>query len=133
MSGNRNDVIGFEQTLDKISIHNGLAGRPKKNPKELYADAIYDSKKIRKYLRNRDIVSNIPVNKRNRKKPKKGCPFSKNIDYSSIRGGVERVFGWLKMRFRKIEIRYEYLASNFQAFFNLAIFLSNFSALKVLR
>ena len=40
------------------------------------ADAMYDTAKIRKYNRRRGIKSNIPVNKRNRKKKKRGRPIS---------------------------------------------------------
>ena len=75
MSGNRNDVIGFKSILKTISLKNGRAGRPRKNPKSLYADKGYDSKDIRKYFKNRDIISNIPTNKRNRKHPKKGSSY----------------------------------------------------------
>jgi len=99
----------------------------------VYADAVYDTKNIRKYLRNRDITSNIPVNKRNRKKPKKGRKFAKNKDYASVRGGVERSFAWLKTRYKKIQTRYEFKSENFIAFINFAIFISNFSILEVLR
>jgi hypothetical protein len=62
------DEIGFEPTLSKINI---------KNSNSLYADKIYDTKKIRKYLidRDRDIISNIAVNKRNRKSSKKSNSF----------------------------------------------------------
>jgi hypothetical protein len=36
------------------------------------ADTMYDTVKIREYNRKRGIKSNIPVNRRNRKKKKKG-------------------------------------------------------------
>jgi hypothetical protein len=58
------DEIGFEPTLSKINIKNSNVGRPRKNPNSLYADKIYDTKKIRKYLRDRDIISNILINKK---------------------------------------------------------------------
>ena len=130
MQGNRNDVVGFEDILNKISIKDGKVGRPKSKPKSVYADGIYDTKSIRKYLRNRGIISNIPVNRRNRKIPKKGRKFGLFDDYVSVRGGVERVFGWLKMRHRKLQIRYEYLAKNFIAFLDFAIFFHNWILLK---
>jgi len=130
MSANRNDVIGFEPTLSKINIKNSNVGRPRKNPDSVYADKIYDTKKIRKYLRNRDIVSNIPVNKRNRKRPKKGNSFKLSKDYYSVRGTVERGFGWLKMRFRKLETRYECNSKYFIAFIGFAQFFHNFELLR---
>ena len=39
------------------------------------ADEMYDTAKIRKYNRRRRIKSNIPVNKRNRKKKERGRPI----------------------------------------------------------
>jgi predicted transcriptional regulator len=39
------------------------------------ADGMYDTAKIRKYNRKRGIKSNIPVNKRNQKKKKRGRPI----------------------------------------------------------
>ena len=130
MSGNRNDVIGFKSILKTISLKNGRAGRPRKNPKSLYADKGYDSKDIRKYLRNRDIISNIPTNKRNRKHPKKGRPIQQNSDYVSVRGGVERVFGWLKMRYKKLQVRNEINSIFFTAFIDLSIFFHNYKILR---
>jgi hypothetical protein len=58
MSGNRTD------TLSEICIRNNKVGRPRKTPKEVYADRAYDSKNTREYLRDRDIISNIPANKK---------------------------------------------------------------------
>ena len=44
MSGNRNDIIGFTPTLDKINIRKSKVERGRKNPNNLYADSIYDTK-----------------------------------------------------------------------------------------
>lgn len=130
MSGNRNDIIAFEKILNGISIKNGKVGRPKSKIKSLYADSIYDTKSNRNFLRKKDIISNIPINKRNRKYPKKGRKITINDDYVSVRGAIERVFGWLKMRFRKLETRYEYYAKNFDAFIDFSIFFHNWNLLR---
>ena len=136
MSGNRNDVIGFKSILKTISLKSGKSWKTKKKnyifcyPKSLYADKGYDSKDIRKYLRNRDIISNIPTNKRNRKHPKKGRPIQQNSDYVSVRGGVERVFGWLKMRYKKLQVRNEINSIFFTAFIDLSIFFHNYKILR---
>jgi IS5 family transposase len=130
MSANRNDIIAFEEILNGISIKNGKVGRPKSHLKSVYADGIYDSKNTRNFLRKKDIISNIPINKRNRKKPKKGRPCTINDDYISVRGSIERVFGWLKARFRKLEIRYEYYAKYFDAFLDFSIFFHNWKLLR---
>jgi hypothetical protein len=96
----------------------------------LYADKIYDTKKIRKYLRDRDIISNIAVNKRNRKSSKKSNSFKLNEDYYLVRGGVERCFGWLKMRFRKLQTRYETNSKYFIAFLGFSQFFNDFQLLR---
>lgn len=45
---------------------------------ELYADSAYDSKRIRAYLRRRGVKANIPLNVRDRCKPKPGRPCRLN-------------------------------------------------------
>jgi transposase len=130
MSGNRNDTRGFLPTIRKIRIKTKRVGRPNQYPKNFYLDKGYDTKFIRNWLKNRDTSVNIPKNKRNRKSPKKGRPFKLDEDYFSIRGGVERSFAWLKSRFRKLAIRYEFSAYNFFGFIGLATFLSNWEILR---
>ena len=39
-------------------------------------DPAYDSREIRTYLRKRGVKVNIPVNRRSRRKPKRGRPTS---------------------------------------------------------
>jgi transposase len=79
----------------------GLSGRPR----ELYADAAYDTESIRRCLESMGIEPNIPVNPRNGRRPR---PYN-----------VERFFGWIKS-FRRILIRYERLAVTYRAFINIA-------------
>ena len=55
------------EVFDGIKVKRGI-GRPR----ELYADSAYDSGRIRAYLRG--IKANIPLNPRNRRKPKRGRP-----------------------------------------------------------
>jgi transposase len=78
----------------------GLSGRPR----ELYADAAYDTESIRRCLESMGIEPNIPVNPRNDRRPR---PYN-----------VERFFGWIKS-FRRILIRYERLAVTYRAFINI--------------
>ena len=60
-------------------------------PYEVNADPACDSDEIRDYLRKRGIKSNIPVNKRNRKSPKRGRPTRLDKDgYMRNRSAVER-------------------------------------------
>jgi hypothetical protein len=130
MPANRNDITAFNDILNGISIKNGKVGRPKSHLKSVYADGGYDSKNTRGFLRKKNIISNIPINRRNRKRCKKGRPCRMNDDYTSVRGSIERVFGWLKMRFRKLEIRYEYRAKYFDAFIDFSIFFHNWTILR---
>jgi hypothetical protein len=59
--------------VSNIQINTGN-GRPRTKPREVLADAAYDDESIRSYLRRRGIRSNIPSNKRNQKKPRRGRP-----------------------------------------------------------
>jgi len=53
---------------------------------------MYDTAKIRKYNRRRGIKSNIPVNKRNRKKKKRGRPIKVDQEEYKKKSIVERFF-----------------------------------------
>jgi len=76
------------------------------------ADAMYNTAKIRKYNRERRIKSNIPVNKRNRKKKKKGRPIKVDpVEYKKKRI-VERFFSWIescKKDFQDMKLKKLYL------------------------
>jgi transposase len=115
--GNEHDSKRFVEVLNGIRIGKGI-GRPRSRPAEVLADAAYDNKEIRLYLRRRGIKSNIPGNKRNQKTPKRGRPMRFNRQ-----GSVERFFGWLKARFRRLAIRYERLNICFMGLLNLACFI----------
>ncbi len=69
-----NDSTLYIPTLKNFKITRPV-GRPVTRPSKVTADAMYDTAKIRKYNRRRGIKSNIPVNKRNRKKKKRGRPI----------------------------------------------------------
>ena len=121
-AGNEHDSRRFEQVVSSVRINMGR-GRPKTRPEEVLADAAYDTESIRCYLRRRGIKSSIPSNKRNQKKSPRGRPT--RFDYESYkkRGAVERFFGWLKLGFRRISLRYERLDACFAGLILLASFL----------
>jgi transposase len=98
--GNEHDSKKLQELVD------GLSGRPR----ELYADAAYDTENIRRGLESMDIEPNIPVNPRNGGRPR---PYNVEL-YRRMRSAVERFFGWLKS-FRRIIIRYERLESTYKA------------------
>ncbi|MHC1565194.1 MAG: transposase [Candidatus Syntropharchaeales archaeon] len=84
------------------------------------ADPAYDSDEIRDYLRKRGIKSNIPVNRRNRKSPKRGRLTRLDKDsYMKNRSTVERFNAWIES-FKRILVRFERLAICFMAAVNLA-------------
>jgi transposase len=103
--GNEHDSRRLQELVD------GLSGRPR----ELYADAAYDTESIRSYLSSMGIEPNIPVNPRNGRRPR---PYNLEL-YKRMRSAVERFFGWLKS-FRRIVIRYERLAVTYRAFIKIA-------------
>jgi transposase len=103
--GNEHDSRRLQELVD------GLSGRPR----ELYADAAYDTENIRSGLESMGIEPNIPVNPRNGRRPR---PYNLEL-YRRMRSAVERFSGWLKP-FRRIVIRYERLAVTYRAFINIA-------------
>jgi transposase len=70
------------------------------------ADGMYDTAKIRKYNRRRGIKSNIPVNKRNQKKKKRGRPIKVDEEEFKKKSAVERFFSWIASC-KKVFPRYE--------------------------
>jgi len=73
--GNEHDSRRLQELVD------GLSGRPR----ELYADAAYDTEPIRSYLSSMGIEPNIPVNPRNGRRPR---PYNLEI-YKRMRSAVE--------------------------------------------
>jgi transposase len=106
--GNEHDSRRLQELVD------GLSGRPR----ELYADAAYDTENVRRGLESMGVEPNIPVNPRNGRRPR---PYNLEL-YKRMRSAVERFFGWLKS-FRRIVIRYERLAVTYRAFINIACIL----------
>jgi len=76
------------------------------HPTIISADAAYDAQEIRHYNRKRRIKSNIPVNRRSRKHPKRGRPFWFDPELSKKRSAVERFFSWIEA-FKKVASRYK--------------------------
>jgi transposase len=103
--GNEHDSRRLQELVD------GLSGRPR----ELYADAAYDTENIRRSLESMGVEPNIPVNPRNGRRPR---PYNLEL-YRRMRSAVERFFGWIKS-FRRMVIRYERLAVTYRAFINIA-------------
>ncbi len=90
----------------------------------LNLDGIFDSKKNGKCIFNRGMVPNIPENKRNRKKTKRGLKqlFDKTIH--GLRLAVERTFAW-EDKFKRLLLRFETKQSRHFSFKLLAYSLIN--------
>ena len=107
-------VIGPGSEHDSMRLLE-LLGNLERKPKEVYADAAYDTEDIRRCLLSMGIEANIPVNPRRGRKDR---PYKLDL-YRKMRSAVERFFGWLKS-FRRIVIRYDRLVEMYRAFVILA-------------
>ncbi len=107
-AGQRHEVVAFEQLMEQGAIKRQGRGRPKRRPKRVVGDKGYRSKRIRAYLRRRNIRYTIPgkVNER------QTGPFDRAI-YRE-RNRVERLINQLK-QYRRIATRYEKRAVNYAA------------------
>jgi transposase len=93
-------------------------GRPRTRPKEVVADKGYDSGPLRRHLRRRGIKPCIPERRGKRPVPGRKAELS---GYRQ-RWKVERTFAWLG-NFRRLVVRYEWLAHVYWAFVLLAFIL----------
>ncbi|MEM2498443.1 MAG: transposase, partial [Candidatus Nezhaarchaeales archaeon] len=81
----------------------------------------YDTEDVRTYLKRRGIKANIPVNPRNRRKPRHGRPYRLDREaYKHMRSSVKRLSAWLRGGFRRLVLRWERLTSTFLGFIQIA-------------
>lgn len=115
-SGNEHESRKLIPLLNDIQIKNNN-GRPKSRPERVWADTKYHTFLVLTYLYNRRIRAQIK--ERRNTKPKQGRPHVFLYrEYRKVRSSVERFFGWLKS-FRRIQTRYERLASTYLGFIQL--------------
>ena len=88
-------------------------------PTIISADAAYDAREIRQYNQKRGIKTNIPVNKRSRKHPKRGRPVGFDPELYKKRSAVERFFSWIEA-FKKSTPRYEHYEHSYLGLMQLA-------------
>ena len=88
---NIHDPRLYEPTLEAFEIPKVLD-----RPRIISADAAHDARKIRQYNRKRRTKSNIPINQRSRKQPKRGRPFWFDPELYKKRSAVERFFSWIE-------------------------------------
>ena len=84
-------------------------------PERLIGDKAYDSDRLDKQLLENYGTEMIAPNRRNRQVPTQdGRPLRRYVR----RWKIERLFAWL-FNFRRLVVRYEYHAENFQGFLHL--------------
>ena len=81
--------------LDAVPRIRGLRGRPRRRPRQLFADRGYDYDNYRRLLRARGITPNFA---------RKGTAHGSGL--GKIRWVVERGFAWLHA-FKRLRTRYE--------------------------
>jgi transposase len=85
-------------------------------PERLIGDKAYDSDRLDEQLMQNFGTEMIAPNKQNRKVPTQdGRPLRRYVR----RWKIERLFAW-PFNFRRLVVRYEYHAENFQGFLHLA-------------
>lgn len=122
--GNRNESVLLKDLLPKLTAISAEIGL-NINGSVISLDGVYDSKKNRKAIFNRNMIPNINENKRNRKKAKRGRKrfFDKKI-FKERFYTIERVFGW-EDKFKRLLIRFERISDLHYAFKTLAYSLIN--------
>ncbi len=116
-SANQHDSTKFIDVVESISEY--LDDDTIEQIVAVYADKGYDSKTIRNYLKNRNMLDYIP--KRDFKTKCDGIAIQNK--YNKTRFVVERFFAWLKCGFHRTRIRYERSAENYLGLIHIASFL----------
>lgn len=107
-AANANDITQLLPVVDAIPPIRGQVGRPRRRPRQLYADRGYDSNAHRQALRDRSITPQIA-----RRSTRRGSGLG------LYRWVVERTLSWLH-QFRRLRIRFERYACIHRAFLSLA-------------
>jgi transposase len=84
-------------------------------PERLIGDKAYDSDRLDENLMQNYGIEMIAPNRAKRSQTQDGRPLRRYVR----RWKVERLFAWL-FNFRRLVVRYEYHAENFQGFLHLA-------------
>ena len=96
--GNRNDIAQLIPLLDAVPPIRGRRGRPRRKPRELFADRGYDHDKYCRLLRARGITFRFA---------RRGIAPGSGL--GRHRWVVERGFAWLHA-FKRLRTRYEHCA-----------------------
>ena len=110
-AGNKNESPLFKSALTHLKNITKTIGASIKGS-IMSLDGAYDSRRNRKLIFNAEMTPNIPENKRNRKKSKRGKKrfFSIAIFQERFRT-VERLFAW-EDKFKRLLMRFEFKSEN---------------------
>jgi hypothetical protein len=110
-AANRDERGLLPEALDNLKAVSEMAGFSVKGS-ILSLDGLYGFPSIRKLIFNRGMSPNMPENKGNRKKTKRGRKqeYSKEI-YQERFNVIERMFAW-EDKFKRLLIRFERLSKN---------------------
>lgn len=122
-AGQRADAPVFTEVMDRIRVPRIGGGHPRTRPAHVLADHAYSSRKIREYLRRRQIPPTIPEKRdqaghRRRRGSTGGRPPGFDCERYKARHKVECRIGLLKQargvatRYEKLAVRYEAPSSN---------------------
>ena len=108
---NRNESILLKGGIEKLVNITKTLGLNLKNS-IMSLDGVYNSRVNRKSIFNLGMTPNIPENKRNRKKTKRGRKqiFDSEIFAERFRT-IERVFAW-EDKFKRLLLRFEFLSTH---------------------
>ena len=111
------DVKQLEPLVDAIPPVRGKPGRPRRRPREVFADRAYDSQPHRRRLRGRGIRPRIA---------RRGTPHGSGL--GKFRWVVERTLSWLPRK-RKLRVRTERRADIHEALLSIGCSLICFNTL----
>ena len=122
--GNRNETVLLKPAIEKLVSIAKTIGL-KLSGSIMSLDGVYNSRKNRKAIFNLGMTPNIPENKRNHKKPKRGRKqtFISDIFAERFRT-IERVFAW-EDKFKRLLLRFEFHSINHYAMKTIAYSMIN--------
>ena len=122
--GNRNETILLTPAISNLKKIVRLIGIDLKES-IMSLDGIYNSHKNRKAIFNLGMTPNIPENKRNRKRSKRGRKqtFCQKIFKERFRT-IERIFAW-EDKFKRLLLRFEFHSINHYAMKTIAYSMIN--------
>ncbi|GAB2607233.1 hypothetical protein GCM10027168_45080 [Streptomyces capparidis] len=123
--GQRGDAPRFTEVVERIRVARVGGGHPRTRPAHVIADRAYSSRKIRAYLRRRQIPHTIPEKRdqaghRLRRGSAGGRPPGFDPERYKRRHKIECRIGRLKQA-RGVATRYDKLAVRYEATVHLAL------------